>query len=77
MFDAVPVCAADIVPMCEIQSAIMLRLKMVDIVSFGVSSIGKDANSTSHKQMKPVRKPVPTVTCASYIAFLVHVIVAC
>lgn len=62
---AVPVCSTDIVPMCEIQSPVMLRLKVVNVVSFGVGSSGKDAHATGDKQMKPIRKPVSAVTCTS------------
>ncbi len=61
--DAVPVGATHIIPVNEIQSSVVLMLQMVNVVCLGICSVGQYSHPTSHQQMKPVWKLIPTMTC--------------
>ena len=50
-----PVGAGQVIPVREVQSPVVLRLKMVDVMSLGVGSIWTDAHSTRDYQMQPIR----------------------
>ena len=71
--DAVPVGATHIIPVNEIQSSVVLRLQMVNVVCLGICSVGQYSNPTSHQQMKPVWQLIPTMTCMKQRQPLQHV----
>ena len=71
--DAVPVGATHIIPVSEIQSSVVLRLQMVNVVCLGICSVGQYPNTTSYQQMKPVRELIPTMTCMKQRQPLQHV----
>ena len=71
--DAVSVGATRIIPVNEIQSSVVLRLQMVNVVCLGICSVGQYSHPTSHQQMKPVWQLIPTMTCMKQRQPLQHV----